>query len=286
MAFHKGRFGLFFSLPLDAQDWANLDASRVRLVMLMLEHATTDTLRALADRGCKVVLRVNEADYYSADAPLQIATRVMMARRDCPVDAVIVGNEPDHPFNMNYGSVGWGQEFAYVHRMRFSAVRRILQNTGARVVSPAPIMRSISEDDPPAPGRVTWREIMCLSEDEGYQLADFNGCHLYAYGWDGPVDELRLKFALKQQTELWHKPLYVDEVGVSGNHTPIEKMRAYIDIAEILMSIRDGRQLMIGQRVEFLCPFVSNGSPDGSWDARYLLRDPACYRLLGDWMAV
>lgn len=285
MAFTKQKFGLFFSLPLDEQDWMNLSLSRVRLVLLMLEFADATTLTRLRSMGCRVILRANEDHIYNDAAPTLIRNQVQVARQYCPVESVIIGNEADHAQNLDYGSAGWGQAWAYTHRRRFDNVRRELQAIGVKVVSPALIMRSISEDEQPAPGRVAWREILTLPDNgAGYLDADYNGVHLYSYGWDGPVDELRWKFALKHYAELWHKPLVIDEVGISGGHTPLEKMRGYIDMAEILLQQREGRQHPLGQRVEALIPFVSNGVPGGAWDARYLLRDPACYRLLGDWI--
>jgi hypothetical protein len=143
--------------------------------------------------------------------------------------------------------------------------------------------RSISEDDPALPGAVSWREICCLPDDRGefgYNNADGFGSHIYCYGWDGPVDELRFKFTLKWHCSLGHKPIWIDEVGIGNGATALEKMRAYIEIAQILVSEP------IGRRVMMLCPFVSNGDPGvpPAWDPRYLMRDPACYTELGRWM--
>jgi hypothetical protein len=142
---------------------------------------------------------------------------------------------------------------------------------------------------------VSWREIVCLpdrSREEaegkhGYLDADGNGGHIYEYGWTWPVDPLRFKFAVKHNLELWHKPLWIDELGVEGGAAPVDKMRAYLQMADILLSEVNSEQHPLGQRVEFLCPFVSNGHPGSppSWDIRYLMRDRACYELLGQWMA-
>lgn len=280
MGFSKQRFGLFFSLPLDALDWQNLAASKVKLVLLMLEFADKPTLLRLHSMGIRVILRANEDSIYNDEAPTRILNSVFKAMQLCPVDGVIVGNEPDSAQSFEYGAATWGQDWAYQVRRRFDTVRRKLQSVGIKVVSPALIMRSISEDEAPVPGRVTWREILTLPDNgAGFQDADYNGCHLYLYGWDGYVDELRFKFALKHQAELWHRGLVIDEVGVAGSHTPLEKMRAYIDIGELLLTHR-----ALGSRVEALIPFVSNGVP-GAWDARYLLRDPQAYVELGAWMS-
>lgn len=290
MAFTKAKFGIFWSLPPATGDWANLTASGVKLVMLPLEFTGAETLLRLAGMGCRVLVRVQEGSYYDDNAPARIRNQILAVRQLCPLEAVIVGNEPDHTLNWEYSSAGWGQEFAYVHRRRFDAVRRALQGAGVNVIAPATIMRSISEDEAPAPGRVTWREIMCLPEqfnqEVGYLAADGCGVHLYSYHWDGPVDLLRWLFALKQQAELWHKPLYIDEVGVADSDSPLDKMRSYINMAEKLLSVRGGRQHPLGQRVECLIPFVANGDPGDppAWDPRFLLRDPVAYQELGIWM--
>lgn len=290
MAFTKQRFALFFSLPLDNQDWANLAASHVKLAMLMLPFADAATLRRMRDMGIRVVLRVPEESYYEDTAPFRIKSEVMTAMQSCPVEAVLVGNEPDAAQDLGYGSPSFGQPFAYVHRRRFDAVRVALQGVGIKVISPALIMRSISEDEAPAPGQVTWREILCLPDTQGkygYLEADGNGVHIYGYGWDGPVDELRYKFALKIAATLWHKELWIDEVGMTGKYTQVEKIAAYIDMTEILLSVQNnGKQHPLGQRVNLLCPFVSNGTPGDppAWSPGFLIRDPAAYALLGNWM--
>lgn len=289
MGFTKGRFALFFSLPLDNQDWQNLTASRVKLTMLMLPFADQATLRRMRDMGIRVVLRVPEESYYEDGAPTHIKDQILAAMQSCPVEAVIIGNEPDAAQDLGYGASTFGQAFAYVHRRRFDAVRSVLQGVGIKVISPALIMRSISEDEAPAPGQITWREILCLPDEAnqyGYLEADGNGAHLYMYHADGPVDTLRALFALKFYATIWHRPLWIDEIGIPDKRTQTEKMAAYISFAEHLLSIREGKQHPLGQRVEFLCPFVSNGDPGNppAWDPRYLLRDPACYALLGNWI--
>lgn len=291
MAFYKGRFGLFWSLPPDALDWANLDASRVRLVMLMLEHARPDTLLALADRGCKVIIRVNENDYYADDAPLKIAARAIMVRQVCPVDAVICGNEPENAQNLAYGSATFGQDFAFVHRKRFDDVRILLQQTGVRVISPAFTCRMITESDKPQPGEQTWWDICTDTDDKrvpgdgqfGYHSADGNGAHCYQHNWLGPVDEIRFAFMLQRLQTTFHKPLWIDEVGINSG-TELERMAAYIDMAEMLLD----RKYYYGQRVEFFTPFVANGDPGfpPAWSPGYLIRSHAAYEMLGNWMAV
>lgn len=290
MGFIKQRFALFYSLPLDPQDWQNLAASHVKLAMLMLPFADATTLRRMRDMGIRVVLRVPEEAYYEDSAPTHIKDGVLAAMQSCPVEAVLIGNEPDAAQDLGYGASTFGQPFAYAHRRRFDAVRSVLQGVGIKVISPALIMRSISEDEAPAPGQASWREILCLPDENkeyGYLEADGNACHIYGYGWDGPVDELRFKFAVKIAATLWHKELWIDEVGMTGKYTQLEKMSAYIDMAEILLSVQsDGKQHPLGRRVNLLCPFVSNGSPGDppAWSPGFLIRDPKAYELLGQWI--
>lgn len=279
MSFTKDRFCLFFSLPLDNQDWQNLDTSKVRMVMLQFAFADSMTLGKMKQRGLKVVLRIGE-DYYADDAPSRFRAELKAKQQVCPIEAVILGVEPDNPFNLKYGSTSWGQPRAYEHRLRSDRLRTALSGLGVKLVSASPTMHSISEDEPPAPGQVSWREICTLPDrnmGQGYHDYDGNGYHLYSYDYIGVVDELRVKFALKQAQTLWHRPLWIDEVGV-GKGAPVQRMMMYTKIADMLLGN------VLGQRVEMLAPFVSNGQPHGHWDANFLLRDPECYRVLGDWI--
>lgn len=290
MTFTKRRFCLFFSLVLTEHDWQNLAASRVRLVMLPLSLAASrpEVCRRMREMGCTLVLRVEEGTYSDGDAPARIGGECVRVQNVCPVEAVIVGVEPENGVAFTYGQ-DWQKIRAYEHRAAFDRVRVGLQLRGFRVVAPGWTKRSISEDDPPQPARTTWREICTQPQESehdqggvsfGYHSAQGVGWHEYQHGWLGFVDELRLKFSLKQAQELWHLPLWIDELGVNTG-SQVERMRAYIDIAEMLLSHR------LGRRIEMLAPFISNGDPGSPphWDARFILRDPVAYRLLGDWMA-
>lgn len=290
MSFTKDRFALFFSLPPDERDWQNLAASRVRLVMLPLSLAAIrmDIVARLKQAGCRLVLRVEEGTYRDAASAARIGGEVAAVSAVCQVEATVAGVEPENGVHMIYGA-DWEKVRAYEHRNAFDRLRVALQLRGLRVIAPGWTKHSISEDDPPMPARTTWREICTMpqySEHDrnrmsfGYHSADGVGWHEYQHGWHGFVDELRLKFSLKQAQELWHLPIWIDELGVNSG-TQVERMRAYIDIAEMLLTHR------LGQRVELLTPFVSNGDPGPPpyhWNPGLLLTDPACYRLLGDWM--
>jgi hypothetical protein len=133
----KSDFTLFFTMPLDAQDWSNLAASHVTRVMLPIEYADTTTLDRLRGMGVRVVLAVGETAYYDDLAPNRIRNQVAAAASHASVSAVQVGREPEVAYGLNDGSPTWGQqEHAYEHRRRFDAVRRQVQGLGVRVVSP------------------------------------------------------------------------------------------------------------------------------------------------------
>lgn len=291
MAFQKNKFGLFWSLPPSDEDWTNLALSRCTLVMLMLDHADRPTLERLASLGCRVILRVAEGTYYQDEAPTRITARVVWARSVCPVEACVIGNEPENAIDLSIGSPNWGQAFAFLHRKRFDLARISLQAAGVRVISPAYTCRMLTETDKPQPGEQAWWDICTdvqteYSEQEGqygYHSANGVAVHVYTHNWLGPVDELRVAFMLQRLQTMWHLPIFIDEVGVNSG-SDIDRMRCYIDIGEMLLH----RQYPYGARVEALIPFVSNGSPGSppAWSPGYLMRDPSCYALLGDWMRV
>ena len=282
---NKSDFTLFFSLPLDETDWQNLAASQVKRVMLPFSVATPDTLSRFAQMGLRVVLRVEEGSYGDPSAGGRIAQGVIAARSHAVIDAVIIGTEPDAGPDWTFGSRNWGQERAFAHRSAFDRVRHALQFARIRAISPGWTTRSVTEDDPPQPGRTSWREIMSGPEilqdgtrSFGYQDADGCGVHFYQYRLVSAVDELRFKFYLKEQAELWHKPLWIDEVNID-NGDPLTRMRACIAMADMLVS----GPFATGPRVAMFCPFVSNGDAHG-WSPGYLMRDPACYTELGAWL--
>jgi hypothetical protein len=281
----KSDFTLFFSLPLDNHDWQNLALSRVSRVMLPFQLAIPQTLQRLRQMNVRVVLRVEEGSYDATDAPARIVQGAQAARAIADLDAVIVGVEPEGGLNWGYGSPSWGQSRAYAHRWNFDKVRIALQQAGIRAISPGWTMRSISEDEAPQPGRIAWREIVSLPQtlpggmqSSGYQDADGCGIHFYQYRFASVVDALRLKFFLKQAAEMWHKPLWIDEINID-NGDPLTRMTACIAMADLLVNTN----FSSGLRVAMLCPFVSNGDGIG-WNPGYLMRDSACYAALGSWI--
>jgi hypothetical protein len=276
MAFTKDKFTLFFSMPLDAQDWANLNASGVKRVMLPFEMATADQIGMFAEAGKRTILRLNEHEYYDDAMPTTIAARLAWYRSmfGDSIEALVCGVEPEHETDLSYDAPTWHQERAREHAHRVDRVRAEVQPLGIKVVSPGWTMRGISETDTLQPGEMAWRELCAPT----YHQCDGCGFHLYTYNWLSVVDSLRVYFALQKACVFWHKPIWLIEVGV-GSSGPVERMQAYLDIANILLD----PALPFSKRVEMFCPFVSNGTGE-AWDRGYLLKDPACYDLLSHWM--
>jgi hypothetical protein len=275
MAFTRDKFALFFSMPLDAQDWDNLTISGVKRVMLPYGIATAEQIGLLAEIGKRVILRLDESDYYHDQAPLDVAATLQRwkALLGDSIEALVCGVEPEHLTNLSYDSPTWGQDHARDHARRVDRVRAAVQPLNIKVVSPGWTMRTISETDPLQPGEMAWRELCAPA----YHQCDGCGYHLYTYNWQSVVDNLRVYFALQKACIFWHKPLWLIEVGVGGGG-PVDRMQAYIDIANILLD----PALPFNKRIEMFCPFISNGTGE-AWDSGYLLRDPASYELLSHW---
>lgn len=276
MAFTRSRMGIFWSLPPDNQDWANLNTSGVRLVMLPYRVATPDLLAHLQDAHKRVVIRMTNEDACTVPPGSVRFLLEDYVRRGFPVEAVILGNEPERSYDTCYGSPDWGLGYdgAWTHANRADAYRRTLQGIGGiKVIAPAFSRGAISEDDAPHPGQESWAEV-CRAV---YDACDGQGFHLYQYAWKSPVDSLRLRFALQRGEERHHRNLWIDELGIDTG-TPVERMAAYIDVARLL------ERHPYGERVEFLCFFVSNGDGQG-WGKNYIIRDRQAYKLLGSFMA-
>jgi hypothetical protein len=277
----RDAFTLFWSIQPTEQDWRNLNASKVKRVMLTYDLALHDRamLAHLASLQKRVVIRLTEENVFNI-APAIIRQRLDDIVRTITVDAVILGCEPENGFDMEYGSPNWGnrgdQPWVWHHAARVSLLHEALDGMPFKRVSPGWTMRSISEDEAPQPGVVTWAECTRMA----YNKFDGNAAHIYQYGWTSVVDELRFKFALKEAQARHHKPVWIDEVGISSG-SDVERMRAYIAIATMLL------QHKLGDRVEMLCPFISTGDPGDppAWDGRLLIRDAEAYRLLGAFMA-
>ena len=265
-------FALFWSLPPDLQDWDNLTVSRVRRVQLVASFTDQPTIARLASMGVRCTVRLDEADYATGDARLRSRDRIGTLLPLGAIDTVMVGVEPENAFNFRFGSPTWGQHAALDHAALLTAMTALLRPLGVRVVSAGWTARGIdmnwSNPEGVQPGLYTWLEIT----RQAYNACDLNGFHLY--GYDGTEYDLweRMRRHLWVEQGRRHKPLYIDEVGVLGSNTPVDKMRSYVRFATRLLG-------PMGERVAAFTPFVSNGTGIG-WDPRFLIRDRQAYLLL------
>lgn len=276
VTFTRDKLTLFWSITPDALDFANLERSGAARVMLAWGCVTPGLLARLTAIGRRVVIRLSDDDTNMVH-PALLAANLRQWLQAARIDAVIVGCEPNAAFDMTYGSVTWGQNYAFPHASHVGELAEAVNGLGMGIlsVSPALKMGAISEDDKPQPGQTAWQEI-CRPAYEGH--CQGNGAHIYGYGWTSVVDSVRARFALQRAQEAFHLPAWIDEAGFAHG-TPVERMRAVLDFGTLLLNHP------LGQRVEMLCPFVANGTPGGQWDPNYLMRDPACYDLLRDWLA-
>jgi hypothetical protein len=295
--FSKQRWCLFFSMPLDEQDWRNLNVSKVRLVMLpfSLAYNHPDLLGHMAALQKRLILRIDEGELYTTD-PYVFRQRLYAMIRSVQVEAVIIGNEPEGGHDMTFSSPNWGQDWAKHHKQVLDEVRVALSNLGAKLISPGWTVGRKREIDPLLPGRIAWR----IEVGEEYGRCDGNGGHVYLNEWGGEQglqNEIGYLNQVNNLCEMYHKPVWLDEVGITQG-SDLEQMRAYIRMSDMLLD----RSWEAGSRVELFSPFISNGDPykrDGEgnilkdaagnplwhWNPKYLLRDEGAYSELGRYLA-
>jgi hypothetical protein len=279
MAFTRAQFSLFFSLPLDGLDWGNLLNSHVKRVQAMLPFCTPDFCKRLAGHGISLQVRVPRDRLMDIAS---VAVEMHSIKKWVQVDGAIIDNEPEHTYDMRYGSPTWGHQHAYQHRRDMEAALYVLRPLGIRVCSPGWTSRvkDFNWKEGLFPGEQSWLEVTRIE----YNRCDYNGLHAYTY--DGTAYDIneRMRRIFHREQERRHRPLWVNEIGVDRG-TQVERMAVYIEIARQLMTTNTASVWYgAGERVEGFTPFVSNGTPNGHWDAGYLLRDPACYALLGEFM--
>ena len=271
-------FGLFFTLPLSRDDWENLRQSHVKTVQLVSDFARVDTVRRMRDMGVeRIVSRLTNNQFATVDERQHWATR-LGEQVEAGVTDILVGVEPDNGTVPQYGEGNdWGQSTAYTFRAAAGEMLHLLENSlpaRVRYISAGMTMRSISEDEAPAPGRAVWSDI-CRPL---FNTFDYNGAHIYQYNWLTEIDRIRFKWALKIAQEQWHKELFLDEVGVhSTQMAQLAKMRAYLKMATLLVHSR------LGDRVSGFVPFCANGVMS-QW-AAYIIHDPLAYLDVGRFMA-
>lgn len=282
----RGSVALFFSMPLDAQDWANVQRSTVQEIMIPWRwgagNETYQVLTEAAKRKLRVILRLTADDMqralFTLTADLRAVSSLLVP------SAIILGVEPDAGFKAEWGT-DWGDQAAWGHVARLRAVADALHPFGIPLVSPGHLSRPYTESEPPQPGIMPWREICApayngdLKEGRSNGIGA-NGVHLYAYSWvpGSFIDRLRLHYQLNLAATLWHQRLWIDEIGVATG-TELQRMIAICDMARAIEGEPGGN------RVDKLIPFVSNGQSDGSWNPDYVMRDPACYDALAAYLA-
>jgi hypothetical protein len=233
-------------------------------------------LAHLAALGKRVIIRLEE-DYYDHDAPQRIRGQVRDAMRLVPVDAIVMGVEPDAPFSLKYGAPSWGQDSARSHANAMAKVRQALADLGPRLISPGWTAGMKHVVDDLYPGKQAWR----LECGEAYAECDANGGHVYLHVWRGWQDEFYFINQVNELAQMFHKPLFIDEVGVTDG-SDVEQMRAYIRMTQML----EDEHWEAGQRVVGFVPFISTGDPGNPpvWNGKYLLKEEAAYQLLGTFM--
>lgn len=283
MAFSRDKFGLLWSVPPDGVDRDNLRRSGVRLVEVTFNIATEALVDMLASAGVRTICaRLNEGDYYTADARRATADRVarLMPKG---LTHVQIGCEPENAQDMRFGSRSWGQEQAYLHGNATREMYLSLFALGVKTISAGWTERGWYRnwDEGVQPGVYPWLEETRLA----YNDCDYNGAHLYMSDGTTYDIEERARAYLWEEQARRHKPLWIDELGVTPSvGDNLAKMGIYLRFASYLL--RTDRRTPLGgagERVEALIPFVSNGNGIG-WDPRFILRDPAAYDLLGAWI--
>jgi hypothetical protein len=303
MGFNKQTaFALFYPEPLDNVDYQNLRMSGVRRVQMFYKTALVlpRQLEELAQMGVGVTLRLEEPhmipvaeSYYNAANHASIKAGVEQIKRRVAVEAVIVGNEPEHPYKLVWGE-RWGnnpdQEFpnpggrAQAHADAVAAITPVLKGAAVRVVSPGWTHKRITPRDRPEPGRMSWRELTLPA----YNACDGNGAHVYAHSWVSPEDENRFLWALGEEIARCHKAVWLNETNVrAGGLDPVARMRCVRQMADLIAQRHVGGHEVPfwhdGGRVVSFCPFVSNGRPDEEWSPM-IIRHPQAYFELGQWL--
>lgn len=299
MGFTYSRIALHFSMPMGAEDWRNLERSRVRLVQLPWAQALhrpggegkPTQLDLLTGAGYGVILRMDRGDYVTrSDGQLRNDLGLRLAEtHGRGLEACIVGNEPDIGVNgqvdLRLGSKTWEQESAYRHAYETRCVRDSIGDR-VRLVGAPLSNRYLTEDAAPEPGLLEWwAPLKAAYHNEGLAPTEKKrmagvGVHIYEhefYGLAWDVNTWRAKGKLWLWKTLWQAPVWIDEWNVAKKSlTDVERMRAFGEFAKMIKG-RAG--------IELLSPFVSNGDygdpSNPKWPPQYLMRDPAAYEELG-----
>lgn len=293
-------FSLFYPEPLDGVDIANLRTCGVRRVQVFFRTAQNrpQMLQQLAAMGIRVILRLEEpskeepleATYYGANAWLWVRMGLLQVMQAVAVEAVIVGNEPEHDYDLTWRSANWGNNAdgkwrtgkAWQHAQAFEQVRRALADVPVKVISPGWSCQRLTPNDAPQPGRATWGRI-CADAYNGTFVANpqeaakiKTGAHIYVHNWLGEEDRNRFKWEFGNELERCHRAIWINECNANnGEH--LQRMQAILEMSDLIRSHAEG------DRVESFCPFVSNGLGN-AYPIGYIMREAECYQRLGAWM--
>src|SRR5438477_4988474 len=162
-------FTLFWSIPPDAQDWDNLRTSGVKRVQLVASFADHDTVAKLGAMGIKCAVRLDEPDYGDDGVRAQQRDKLAALQPLGVVDTVIIGVEPENTLNCKYGSLTWGENEAWDHAAKLTAMVGLVKSLGLRTVSAGWTARGIdmnwSNAEGVQPGLYTWFEITRTAYD-------------------------------------------------------------------------------------------------------------------------
>jgi hypothetical protein len=208
--------------------------------------------------------------------------KIRAVKAKVPVEAVIVGNEPENDYDLTWNSQNWGNSpdawfrqpggKAQAHAEAVAYLVHSLQAIQIPCVSPGWTHKRITPRDSPQPGRESWRELTGYA----YNACAANGAHIYQHFAVSDEDDNRFLWAIGEEIARCHKAVWLNEFNIN-NGGQVERMRACIHFAELLS------QQAWGSRVVSLCAFVSNGTGIG-YGAGYIMRDPECYQLLAEYL--
>ena len=252
-------------------DWLNMETAGVSGVMLplWLAHQQGWIVDELAASGRKAILRILDEDLGRE------AESMAAVRERCPVELVIVRNEPDR-----HNELAWGWDWGNgpgeaAERFRDDLVRARVLMGGVPLASGALECRYFREDDPPQPGLLAWGEVMRPAADR-----IVNAVHAYTYNWRSEVDFVSIKVRLQLMAGVHHGALALTELGIKDRRmTQVDKAGAYSRIMRWLCE--PGRRT--GERYVMAIPFVSTGTEEWHREG-YVLDDPVVYRWFGDFV--
>ncbi len=299
--------GSWFLIPKEA-DWSNFEASHTKRMLLGLEvcRSSPATLTRLRNRGCSIIMRFSDEQFLQMRTA-ELISYVLDTRMHCQVDAVIMWNEGQAGYRMDYASPSWGNNpddqyhnpggkllayrskiglFTQAYNETFPVIYgshgEKIGRKGPALVAGAPPCLTTGPTRKPWPGLMAWNRVLYNS------LSDCDGwaAHLYAENYHGPVDMERLQYSAQIACSLGNPPYYIDEIGILHKDPERAQVEAYIDFCRWLQNPTAQEPGGVGSLVSCVIPFVWAGDPRGgqAWPASYLLTDPQSYALMGQYI--